>query len=214
MPWLNREEYIETNLRHYSNSELYWRINSLIYCYRKDSTPEWPVIQPPVEELEALNEAFFKCYNIDNSFGRGGEKGREKTRLRKELLRIAEQWGQYYVRLIHAGRIYHFQSGFEYFSRYSARKPGPTSTFSVDTDRKKGRFLLHCRKKQAILTWFHWEASEDGGATWVKIGRTRTPYHSTKKLDLGKAYRFRMYATNPVGRSGVAWGEYWGLKTG
>ena len=63
------------------------------------------------------------------------------------------------------------------------------------------------REKVALLNWFFREASADGGATWIKPDRTRTPYHSTNKLDVAKSYRFWMYGLNLEGRSEVGLGE-------
>ncbi len=210
MPWINDKIYIETDLRQYSDQEIRMRIFYVIYYYRQNRTPEMPDIQPTLAEGEALLEAYSRVAYVKTHYGRGGEKGKEKLRLRKDLNRLAEQWGAYYIEQIHAGRIDYFMTAFEYFNMDQHRKPGSTSTFTYDTDWRKGTMRLSCRKKPAVLTEFHWEASDDGGVTWKKLGKTRNPHFTTKKLDLTKSYRLRMFASNPKGVSEVVYQEYRG----
>jgi hypothetical protein len=212
MPWINDKIYIETDLRHLTDSELQMRVFGILRRYEEQHQPIMPDIQPPYEEVKAVYDVYNKRYFIKTHFGQGGEKGKEKLSLRKELLRLMDLWGAYYIEQVKAGRLHYFLTGFEYFSMDSARRPGPTTTFYAGPDHKKGLFRMECQKKPAILTWFHWEVSEDGGNTWITLGKTRNPHFTTKKLDLKKPYRFRMYASNPKGNSEVAYREYrgWG----
>lgn len=210
MPWINDKIYLETDLRHRTDYELEMRVSSILRQYEERNKPEMPDIQPPYEEVKAVHDAYKKRYFINTRFGQGGEKGKEKLSLRKELLRLMELWGAYYIDQVEAGRIDYFLTGFKWFNMDIAQRPGPTSTFTYEIDRHKGLFRLSCQKKPAILTEFHWDASEDGGATWFKLGKTRNPHFTTKKLDLAKSYRLRMYAKNPKGKSAFAYREYGG----
>lgn len=201
MPWvLDKTFYIQTDFRQMDGFHLKYHLTEVIKKYQEAYQPDMLPMHPPVEEVMPLIEEWDKVYWVKAHFGRGGEAGKRKRELLKLLLSIAVQWGEYMAQLVEAKKIVPYLTGFPYLRMASLRRPTSVGTFWVSRNHQKGTTTMKCNKKPATLLYFHWQASEDH-QNWFDIATTENPQLTTKKLDRDKRYYFRMYMTNPKGKS-------------
>ncbi len=206
MPWvLNNTYYIETDIRKMDANFSYYYIDKVVKKLQEVHEPDMPPIQPPIEEVLPLLQEWNKVYWVKTLFGKGGAAGKRKVELLKILPPIIQQWGEYMAYLITIKKVEPYCSGFPWLSMDSLRRPTSVSSYSVDRDRQKGTTTMYCSKKPALLLFFHWQASEDN-QNWFTIATTSVPKLTTKKLDPDKRYFFRMYMTNPKGKSDMHFG--------
>ncbi|MBK9013020.1 MAG: hypothetical protein IPM82_02465 [Saprospiraceae bacterium] len=162
-----------------------------------------PDMQPPVEEVLLLIEELNNVWHVKTHFGQGGERGKRKLALFKQLQPIILQWGDYMVQLVEAKKVYHFDTGFPSLDMDRLRRPTASATYRVSRNRNPtGLTTMSCRKEPAVLLFFHWQASEDN-ENWFTLATTRLPKLTTKKLDPNKRYYFRKYMSNPKGNSDI-----------
>jgi hypothetical protein len=203
MPWVNNKQaYLETDIR-LMGDEFYllFHLKNVVKRYEEVYQPDMPPISPPLEAGLQLIAEYEKVRFAKTHFGQGGADGKRKLELIKQLQPMILQWGEYMAHLVDTGKVYFFMTGFPSINMGSLRRPTSVSSFRVERKWPNTTCKMSCRKEPAILLFFHWQASEDGGKTWIDLATTKLPHYSTKKLDPQKKYIYRMYMSNPKGNS-------------
>ena len=201
MPYLNKHHYLETDLQAYEDYDITSILDQVAYHYREFHRPEMPDIQPPLAEGLALAQELSRASFQHRYYGAKVGQARQLPQLRKEVLQLARTWGDYMMARVSAGQVKYYFTGFPWLDlQYDLRRPRTSASFVVKKNRETGTYRWSCQMHVKPLTYFHWEASEDG-TNRLPLGTSRRPNGSTRKLDPARPYAFRMYASNPKGKS-------------